>query len=139
MEREEIDAFLGRTSPALVGVVGTLRPDGSPHTVPVWYRWDGEVVHIWTLEGRAWVRNLLRDPRVAFSVQETEPPFAAVVMRGRAEVARGDAPEVTEEIRRIVRRYLDEEETEDYLSEWSEARTLVRIHPTTIRAWSRGY
>lgn len=78
-------------------------------------------------------------PGVAFSVQETEPPFAAVVMRGRAEVARGDAPEVTEEIRRIVRRYLDEEETEDYLSEWSEARTLVRIHPTTIRAWSRGY
>ncbi len=38
----ELDAFLALPNPA---VVGTVRPDGSPHTVPTWYEWeDGRVL-----------------------------------------------------------------------------------------------
>ena len=33
----EVEAFLARPNPA---VVATLRPDGSPHTVPTWYDWE---------------------------------------------------------------------------------------------------
>ena len=87
-----------------LGVVGTLQEDGSPHAVPVWYRYDGEAVSIWSDEGRGWVRNVLRDPRVAFSVQEIEPPYAAVVMHGRAEVDTSDDHAIDDEIRRITRR-----------------------------------
>ena len=83
MDSEQLAAFLNRTGPALVGVVATIRRDGSPHPVPVWYRWDGEVVTIWTLDERRWVANIRRDQQVGFSVQEMEPPFAAVVMRGK--------------------------------------------------------
>jgi hypothetical protein len=45
------------------------------HIVPVWFRWDTGAVTIWITETRAWVRNLLRDPRVAFSVQTFEEPY----------------------------------------------------------------
>lgn len=139
MRQEDIQAFLDRTRPALLGVVGTLRKDGSPHVVPVWYRYDGEGVHVWTTEERGWVRNLLRDPRVGLSVQEPQPPFAAVVMRGRAEVRTSDDADIAEEIRRITRRYIDEGEVESYVARWEHLRTIVKIRPERTTAWSRGY
>lgn len=138
MSAQEMEAFLGRSGPALVGVVGTLRKNGSPHVVPVWYRWDGEAVRIWSDEERAWVRNVKRDPRVAFSVQEVTPPFAAVVMHGRAEFSRQD-PEVSQEIRRITRRYLPEDEVDAYVARWPHLHGIVTIRPETIHAWAVGY
>jgi PPOX class probable F420-dependent enzyme len=138
MTPEEINAFLDQTSPALVGVVGTARADGSPHAVPVWYRWDGHLARVWTDEERLWVRNLRQDPRVAFTVQEPKPPYAAVTMRGRAEICTGSA-DVKDDVWRITSRYLTESEAEGYIAAWSHLRTIVCIHPAAIRAWSRGY
>jgi PPOX class probable F420-dependent enzyme len=139
MEFDELDAFLDRVSPALLGLVGTSFRDGSPHVVPVWYRWDGKDVRIWTHEKRGWVRNLGRDPRVAFVVAEPEPPFAAVVMYGRVEITTIDDEATALEIRRISRRYLPETEVEDYAGRWPDLRTIVRIRPDSISSWARGY
>lgn len=139
MSLSELRAFLDRTNPALLGVVGTLRKDGSPHVVPVWYRYDGEAVHIWSDEGRGWVRNVRRDPRVAFSVQEIEPPYAAVVMRGRVEVESRDGRAIDEEIRTITRRYIEEAEVASYIAGWAHLRTIVTIRPDAISSWARGY
>jgi PPOX class probable F420-dependent enzyme len=138
MEQDEVNVFLDRQNPPLVGVVGTTRADGSPHTVPVWYRWDGHAVRVWTHEERLWVRNLRRDPRIAFSAQETKAPYAAVTMRGHAEISTTSA-DADDEIRRITRRYLAEDELAEYVAAWSHLRTIVSIHPAAIRAWSRGY
>ena len=90
MIRPEVHGFLGRELPGLLGVVGTNSEDGVPHLVPVWYRWDGARIHVWTHESRIWVRNLARDPRAGFSVQEPAEPYAAVPMKGRAASAAGD-------------------------------------------------
>jgi PPOX class probable F420-dependent enzyme len=134
----EISAFLERANPSLVGVVGTMRADGSPHVVPVWYAWDGQAVLVWTDEGRLWARNLRRDPRVAFSVQEPGPPFGAVTMRGTAEIRIGGA-DLDGDVRRICRRYLAEDEVDGYVAKWSQLHTIVRIDPAVIRGWGRGY
>jgi PPOX class probable F420-dependent enzyme len=139
MSPAEVVAFLDRTEPALLGVVGTLRGDGSPHVVPVWYRYDGEAVYIWSDEGRGWVADLVRDPRVAFSVQELEPPYAAVVMHGSAEVRTSDGEDVSEEIRRITSRYIEPPEVENYIAGWAHLRTIVTIQPERITSWARGY
>ena len=139
MEPSEVTAFLDRTKPALLGVVGTLRADGSPHVVPVWYRYDGAAVHIWSDEGRGWVRNLRRDPRVAFSVQEPEPPFAAVLMRGQAEVRTGDDEALLTEIRMITSRYIERSDVESYIAGWAHLQTIVTIRPERITSWARGY
>lgn len=136
MTQDEANVFLDQENPALVGVVGTTRADGSPHVVPVWYRWDGHDVLVWTHEERLWVRNLRRDPRIAFSVQETKPPYGAVTVRGRAEIRTADTDD---EIRRITRRYLTEDQLDGYVAAWSHLRSIVCIQPTAIRAWSRGY
>jgi PPOX class probable F420-dependent enzyme len=139
MSPAEVVAFLDRTEPALLGVVGTLRGDGSPHVVPVWYRYDGAAVYIWSDEGRGWVADLVRDPRVAFSVQELEPPYAAVVMHGSAEVRTSDRDDVSEEIRRITSRYIEPPDVETYIAGWAHLRTIVTIQPERITSWARGY
>jgi PPOX class probable F420-dependent enzyme len=135
----DVTLFLDRELPAMLGVVGTLLRDGSPHVVPVWYRYDGQRVHIWTIDSRLWVKNLLRDNRVAFSVQEEQEPFGAVMMRGRAEVVTNDGDEVSAEIRRITRRYIQAPEVENYVSHWLHLRTIVSITPHKITAWGKGY
>jgi PPOX class probable F420-dependent enzyme len=138
--QDAIQAFLNRTKPALLGVVGTVEADGSPHIVPVWYRYDGTAITIWTLAGRRWVRNAERDPRAAFSVQEDRAPFVAVVMKGQAEVVTGDDAWISAEIRHITRRYVDQEsEVEPYIQRWAHLRTIVTIKPEKISAWRTGY
>jgi PPOX class probable F420-dependent enzyme len=138
MSAVELEAFLAQAFPTPLGVVATLRQDGSPHIVPVWFRWDAGAVTIWTTEARAWVRNLLRDPRVAFSVQTFEEPYPAVVMRGRATVATADDAATIEEIRAITRRYVAPEGVEGYIADWPELRTIVTIVPAHIVSWSVG-
>ena len=57
MSTAELETFLAQTFPTPLGVIATLRRDGSPHIVPVWFRWDTGAVTIWTTETRAWVRT----------------------------------------------------------------------------------
>ncbi|MHB1510175.1 MAG: TIGR03618 family F420-dependent PPOX class oxidoreductase [Acidimicrobiales bacterium] len=138
MGGDELEAFLGQTFPTPLGVVGTLRHDGSPSLTPVWFRWDGASVKIWTTDSRVWVRNLQRDPRVAFSVQTFEAPYPAVVIRGRASLRSGDDAATVEEIRAITRRYVGPEEVETYISDWPALRTIVTIVPDRVTSWSEG-
>src|SRR5262245_61323583 len=119
MSETELEAFLAQTFPTPLGVIATLRRDGSPHVVPVWFRWDAGAVTIWTTETRVWVRNLLGDPRVAFSVQTFEQPYPAVMMRGDATVANADDPAIVEQARAISRRYLPLAEVDAYVAQWS--------------------
>jgi PPOX class probable F420-dependent enzyme len=138
MDAAELEAFLAQVFPTPLGVVATLRPDGSPHIVPVWFRWGAGAVTIWTTEARAWVRNVLRDPRVAFSVQTFEDPYPAVVMRGRASVATADDAATAAEIRAITRRYVATGGVERYIADWPDLRTIVTIVPGHIVSWSAG-
>jgi PPOX class probable F420-dependent enzyme len=136
MSTAELEAFLAQTFPTPLGVIATVRPDGSPHMVPVWFRWDTGAVTIWTTETRVWVCNLLRDPRVAFSVQTFEEPYPAVMMRGGATVATANDTATTEEIRAITRRYIVPEGVEGYIARWPNLRTIVTIVPAHIVSWS---
>ncbi len=124
--------LLNRERPGLLAVVGTLGRDLCPHLVPVWYRWDGQSILVWTLAQRAWVRNLERDPRVGVSVQEGD---TAVMMKGRATVHTSDGREVDDEIRRITRRYVGDDEVEGYISDWPRLRSIVRIEPRSAFIW----
>lgn len=61
----EVDEFLGRPNPA---VIATLRPDGSPHSVPTWYDWEDGRVLLNMDESRLRLSYMRRDPRVALTV-----------------------------------------------------------------------
>jgi hypothetical protein len=73
-----------------------------------------------------------------FTAQQAQPPYGAVIMRGRTAISAPGA-DVHSDIRRITRRYLPEREYDSYIAAWPELRTIVRVDPATIHAWSRGY
>ena len=138
MSAEEITAFLDRVDPPLLGVVGTIDTAGYPSTIPVWNRYEEEAVHIWTTTKRAWPRHLQREPKVSFSVVETEPPFAAVLIKGKAEII-VDAPDHWAKVRRITERYIATEEVDAYIEPWSMLDAMCVIHPEKFISWKRGY
>ena len=72
--------------------VSTLREDGSIHSVFVWVHAEGERVVLNTAEGRAWPRNVRRDPRVTILVADQGDPYTYVQIRGHVtEIEDGEA------------------------------------------------
>jgi PPOX class probable F420-dependent enzyme len=126
--------FLEGTSPPLLASVATVRADGRPHVVPVWYGLEGDALDVWTTDERAWVRNLQRDPRVAVSVHEAEAPFRAVILSGSAEVVTADSEDVMRRIERITERYVAADAVADYVAGWPSLRTIVTIRLADVRA-----
>ena len=111
--------------PSLIGFIGSVDTDGTPRAVPVWYRWDGQVIHITTASSSVWVNNLINDSRSSFCVAENGPPYRAVVMQGRVQV--DDKDEV--EVRRIFLRYMNAQQTEDYYAAIEYELRMVRFEP----------
>jgi len=70
--------------------LGTLMPDGSPQSVPVWVGREGERLVICTGENSLKARNTRRDPRVALSVIDFSNPYEEVQIRGRVVERRPD-------------------------------------------------
>jgi hypothetical protein len=129
------DAFL-TAEPGLVAALASLRADGSPWVVPVWYRWDGAVVTVWSEPSYPWVRRLAHDPRVSFTVFEQVAPLRAVYMAGVARVRAAPLADLRAEIDAIVSRYCPPADVEPTIMrfECGVDRAVVTIEPATIRA-----
>ena len=72
--------------------VATFNPDGSIHCVPVWMDVQDGLPTLNSAEGRAWPRNVARDPRVTLTVQNLEDPYEYVEIRGRVAQRTTTAP-----------------------------------------------
>ncbi|OEV30704.1 pyridoxamine 5-phosphate oxidase [Streptomyces nanshensis] len=90
------------------GKLSTVRADGRPHVAPVWFVLDGGDLLFNTGEDTVKGRNLARDGRVSLCVDDERPPFAFVVLDGRAELSR-DMDEMLHWATRIGARYMGEE------------------------------
>jgi PPOX class probable F420-dependent enzyme len=108
--------------------IGTVRADGSVQVAPTWVDvQDGRPV-VNSAEGRAWVRNLERDPRITLEVQNMENPYEYVEIRGRvAELTREGADE---HIDSLAKKYLGEDKY-PYRQE-GEHRVIIRVDPEHV-------
>ena len=137
MNEYETQQFLSQSK---VGVVASLRGDGNPQSTPVWFRHDGQTIIIWTDKNRHWVKNVMRDARVSFSIQDDIPPFAALTLRGSGEVVDQLNESGLQEAKDICRRYIGDDEVDGYVEGyWPQLHTFVKIHPERINSWNRGY
>ncbi len=109
--------------------VATLRPDGSVHGVPVWVDvQDGRPV-VNTAVGRAWPRNLERDPRVTLTVVNTENPYEYLEVRGREAERTHEGADA--HIDSLAKKYLGED-TYPYRQP-DERRLIIRFEPEHAR------
>ena len=132
MAEEEVWAFL-RALPARPAQLATTRADGRPHLAPVWFDVDDDQTLVFTTGARTVKgRNLSRDPRVALSVDDDRPPFAFVVVEGRAELS-DELARVRQWAGRIGGRYMGAEQAEAYgRRNGVPGELLVRVIPQRI-------
>lgn len=90
------------------GKLSTVRADGSPHVAPVWFVLDGDEVLFTTGENTVKGRNIARDGRVSICVDDERPPYAFVLLSGRAELST-DMDTMLHWATRIGARYMGEE------------------------------
>jgi len=108
--------------------VGTLRTDGSPQVNPVWVDIEGGMPTLNTAEGRAWPRNLERDPRVTLSVQNLQNPYEYVEIRGRVAERTHDGADA--HIDALAKKYLGQD-VYPYRQP-GEQRLIIRVEPDHV-------
>ena len=118
---------------ARIGRLASLLRDGSPHIAPVWYFYrDGQFLLL-TEDGSQKHRNVVRDPRVAFCIDDDRTPYHTVLVRGRASVE--PAPERAFELE-MAMHYLGEAEGRRYIdSNQNDNSILIRITPERVSGW----
>ena len=62
----------------------TVRPDGSPHTAPVCFIWDGSAILIFTQPESVKARNLRQNPRISLALDNFGRDNTPVVVEGLA-------------------------------------------------------
>lgn len=95
------------------GKLSAARADGSPHITPVWFLLDGDDVVFNTERDGVKGRNLARDGRFALCVDQDQPPYAFVLLQGRAEISE-DPAETLRWAGRLGARYMGEDRAEEY-------------------------
>jgi PPOX class probable F420-dependent enzyme len=113
-----------------VGVVTTLRPDGSPHSTVVWVDQKNGEVSFNTAYGRAKPSNLEQDPRVSLVVIDPNDTYKWIAVDGRASLTTDGADG---QIDRLAKKYLGKDEYP-----WRKAdeeRVTVKIDPVHVQAY----
>lgn len=132
MNHEAITQYLDASH---IAVIGTISKSGVPHLTPNWYRYNGEVLTFVTTNERLKFTNLQRDNRLSVCIYD--PPVASqyVVLYGTATIqdATTGGQDIWDEIRRVVERYVEPQEVDDYIARWrTEPRVLVTVKPDRI-------
>lgn len=84
--------------------IGTIDPDGGPRQAVVWYTVDGDEIVLNSAVGRRWPSNLVRDPRIAFSVVDETDGYRWIGLTGLVRVVEDQAT-AQADIAGMARRY----------------------------------
>jgi len=66
--------------------MSTVRPDGSPHLIPIWFSWDGEAILVASKPNAQKVRNVRANPVVMLALGQPDEDFDVGLLEGRAEL-----------------------------------------------------
>lgn len=95
------------------GKLATVREDGGPHVVPIWFILrEGRIVFN-TSETSVKARNLGRDPRAALSVDDQAPPYSFVTVEGTVSLT-ADDPDLKDIATEIGGRYMGSDRAEEF-------------------------
>ena len=108
--------------------IATLMKDGSPQVTPVWVDYDGEFILINTAEGRQKMKNIMRDPRIALSIQDPDDPYRKLIVRGRVieETEQG----ADEHIDKLAKKYTGADTYQNRIP--GMVRVILKIKPEHV-------
>jgi PPOX class probable F420-dependent enzyme len=112
-----------------VGIVTTLRADGSPHSTVVWVDVEDGKVSFNTATGRAKPKHLEHDPRASLLVVDPKDDHRWVAVSGPAEMTQEGADA---QIDKLAKKYLGKDEYPWHKP--TETRLKVLIEPEKVTA-----
>jgi hypothetical protein len=117
------------------GKLATVRQDGSPTVVPIWFVLDDEGAFVFTTgSGSAKAQAMRRDSRVALVVDDERPPFSFVLARGDATLD-DDIEAMLPWATKIGGRYMGQDQAEAFgRRNAAPGEVLVRVVPRVVIA-----
>jgi PPOX class probable F420-dependent enzyme len=127
-----IDRIL-RTSPVVW--LSTVRPDGAPHLVPIWFTWDGERFLIASKPAAVKVRNMRANPRVMLALGDATDDFDVALVEGVATLEPRPARDVLPADH--LARYADQLAAIglDAAGYWATYTQAIAVTPTRFLQW----
>jgi PPOX class probable F420-dependent enzyme len=114
--------------------LASVRPDGRPHIVPVWFLWENGTVLIFSKPDQK-VRNLRHSPQVALALDDTQHGEDVVMLDGTAELV--DDANITAALPAYAAKYRERIQRlfgtpERMAAIYSQA---IRVTPTKVLAY----
>ena len=114
------------------GKLATVRKDGRPHVVPIWFHLDGNTLVFTTGETTVKAANMRRDPRVSICVDDETPPYAYIQIEGIASFSE-DSDALLTWSTRIGGRYMGENQAKAFGKRNAvPGELLVRLRPEKV-------
>lgn len=114
------------------GKLATVRADGRPHVVPIWFVLDGDTLVFNTGEATVKGLNMRRTGQACICVDDEIVPYAYAMIEGTVDLS-DNLTEVRDWATRIAARYMGEDLAETYGARNGVAgELLVRLTPTKV-------
>jgi len=115
------------------GKLATVRKDGRPHCVPIWFVADGDDLVFTTWRTSLKARNMRRDPRAVITLDNETFPYDFVMIEGTVQLQELSPAELLPYATRIARRYAGPERADEFGRRNAvEGELLVRFTPTRV-------
>ena len=110
-----------------------VKPDGSPHVVPVWFDWTRQKLQILAWKGSKWADYLENNPQIALSIDEPWKPYRRISISGTAgKVVNSKEDQLEALVRRIGARYLGKRVSAAMIG---QVECAYVIDVTSIKGW----
>jgi len=117
---------------ARTGKLATVRADGRPHVVPIWFDLDGDTLIFTTWHTSVKANNIRHDNRVSICVDDEQPPFAFALIEGTATLS-DNLKEIVHWATRLGGRYMGQDQAEAYGKRNGVVGELVvRVTPAKV-------
>ena len=119
----DLPSIIQRFATANCSWLSTVRPDGRPHSAPVWHIWTGSRAYLVTKSTAVKVNNI----RHYTGVVLTHPdPHKAIIIEGQAHIVQGK----TNLLRPLFKAKYDWDIATD-----EDYNTIIEITPQKLLAW----
>lgn len=86
LQKQRDAHFDARLHEELIIWLSTVRSDGRPHLVPVWFLWDSGTILMFSMPNVQKVRNIQHQSRVALALDTKDEGEDVVIVEGVAEL-----------------------------------------------------
>lgn len=131
MTREQWREFLSEES--RTGKLATVRKDGRPHVMPVWFILDDDDSLVFTTGGETVkAKTLQRTGQAMLCVDDEAPPYAFVTVEGSVELS-DDVGQLLEYATRIGGKYMGPDRAQEFGERNGvPGELLVRLHAEKV-------